>query len=51
MVRKLRIYPFMAFKVGTVVLVLLAGSWFLERTTGFEFNVRGTITMLTGIEL
>ncbi len=51
LVRKWRIYPFMAFKVGTVVLVILAGSWFLERTTSFEFNVRGTITMLTGIEL
>lgn len=51
LVRRWRIYPFMAFKVGTVVLVLLAGSWFLERTTSFEFNVRGTIAMLTGIEL
>ena len=51
LVRKWRIYPFMAFKVGTVVLVILAGSWFLERTTSFEFNVRGTITMLTGLEL
>ena len=49
--RRWSLYPPLAFRVGSVALILLAGVWFLERSTGFEWNTRATIKTLTGISL
>ncbi len=41
--RRWRLYPPLAFRVGTFGLVFLASIWFLERTTSFDWNVKETI--------
>lgn len=41
--RQWRLYPPLAFRLGTVALVFLATVWFLERTTEFDWNVKGTV--------
>ena len=47
--RRWRFYPPLAFKVGSVAMILLAGVWFLERTTDFEWNMRATLAYIVGI--
>ena len=49
--RRWSFYPFMAFRLGTACLVLIAGMWLLERTTSYEINVRGIVHSVRGVQL
>ena len=51
LLRRWALYPFMAFRLGTLVLVLIAGMWLIERTTDYNFNVRAAVKTLTGVQL
>ena len=36
---------------GFIASVVVAGIWFLERSTSFELNIRAIVFALTGIEI
>lgn len=47
--RRWSLYDFMTLKLGSLVMIGLAGVWLLERTTTFEWNVRATIATLSSL--
>ena len=47
--RRWSLYVPLGVRVGSVAMIALAGVWLLERTTAFEWDMRGTLAFVTGL--
>jgi len=49
LLRNWSLYPPLAFKLGSVCLILLAGVWFVERSTGMVWALRASVLQTFGL--